>query len=111
MEAAARLSEFDPYHTARTAAVKRRLLSPLSLALIEGHLWWRLLLGSETKGARARLVTLRRNMPLSPAERAKRYRQELRKLSVPRKGYQIRVTGSQIKTLVKLGYLSLARGV
>lgn len=47
-------------------------------------------------------VTLRRYMPLSPADRA---RQGLRKLSVPRQRYRIRVTDSQIRALVKLGYL------
>jgi len=50
-------------------------------------------------------VALRSNMPLSPAERAQRYRQGLRELSRPRRRLPIKITDQIIKGLVKRGYL------
>jgi hypothetical protein len=50
-------------------------------------------------------VALRSNMPLSPAERARRYRQGLRELSRPRRRLPIKITDQIIKSLVKRRYL------
>jgi hypothetical protein len=44
------------------------------------------------------------NLPLSPAERALRYRR-LRAGRVPRRRLRIRITNQMIKGFVKLGYL------
>jgi hypothetical protein len=53
-------------------------------------------------------VTTRINPPLSPAEREQRYRRvlrELRESGRPRRYYDIEITGTMVKGLLKRGYL------
>ncbi len=53
----------------------------------------------------SRSVAAHTNLPLSPAERALRYRRGLRELCRPRRRLPIRITDQIIKGLVKRGYL------
>jgi hypothetical protein len=50
----------------------------------------------------SRAITMRVKSPLSPAERARRYRQALRG---PRRRLEVRINNQRIRTLVKRGYL------
>jgi hypothetical protein len=50
-------------------------------------------------------VTTRINPPLSPAEREQRYRRVLRDSRRPRRYYDIEITGTMVKGLLRRGYL------
>jgi hypothetical protein len=53
----------------------------------------------------SRSITTRINPPLSPAEREQRYRRVLRESRRPRRYYDIEITGTMVKGILKRGYL------